>query len=553
MSQSDATIEETQIESPNSGPRSGWLGSLRRLFTPDARPTSNIAPVDPGPLDDGNSRSFVVAPGGYRIRLPDNEDMHQGIRQMLPSVLDGLKIIPPLPQLVIELLKEIQNPNASAASVGNIAAADPALAASLLRTVNSAAFGLHRKITNVADAVNYLGFASVKTMVLQLQLDQALGGHTAVNPDLADLWVHSLIVSYIADCIGRRVPGVDRGFVSTLGLLHDIGKIVVLTRFPDQARELTAARAADPASSTLAQETKILGVNHADLGANVAAQWGLPGDLVRAIRFHHVPQKAFEPTDPKPLHQAMYVLQLANQLAKYCYVYCDEPEIDAVEDPAFEALGFPVDLTALLDQAVRTAASRAIFFAQDETTQASLAVRRFLQLHRGEAAAKLLAAQQGASAATQVRMDDAMCDFMFDRLAIADQPGQAHRRLRASGAASVSGLQTLAADMRKNQAKLELAAEANLPLAMVAHCVLANVPHERGQRVDVVHVLDSGRVSLAIRAEGLRFANRFASSDQPATLAALDSELANVLNLKWFDSIVTSTDGGTLIFTVAAG
>jgi len=88
---------------------------------------------------------------------------------------------------------------------------------------------------------------------------------------------------------------------------------------------------------------------------------------------------------------------------------------------------------------------------------------------------------------------------------------------------------------------------------MVARCLLANVPQQRSERLEVVTVIDGQQVQLAVRAPGLSFASRFgADCDRTAAAHVLDSELANILNLKWFDSIRISSDGGTLVFTAQA-
>ncbi len=539
--------------------KSGVGGWMRKFFTTESVPSKNTTAVvdePPQPLVPAvDDRECVVAPGGYHIRLPDSGEVHHGIGEMLPQVKDAMALIPPFPQLLISLLKEIQSPVASASSVGKIAANDPALAASLIRTVNSAAFGLNRKITSVAEAVNYLGFSNVKAMVLRLQLETSMGGNTGSDPDLQDLWVHSLIVSHIADCLGRRVHGVDRGFASTLGLLHDIGKLITHTRFPQEAKQLRAWRCTDESQHLLAEEKRLLGVNHADLGANVAAHWGLPADLVRAIRFHHAPHQAFESTDPVPLHQAMYLVQIANQLAKYLYVYADQTEIDYVDSVAFTALRFGPHLTSLLDDEVRAAASRAIFIAQDGSPNSTIsAVRRFLRLNRGEAAVQLLAAMAGSEGGTtRVQFDNDGCAALFEPQPDSTKLEPGHHRSRTAATANPSGILGIQAEARKQQLRLSISPEAQLPLIMVARCLLANVPQHKSDRIEVVTVLDGNQVHFAVRSPGLSFLSRFGPGcDRKAAVRVLDSELANVLNLKWFESIRTSYDGGTLVFTAAA-
>jgi putative nucleotidyltransferase with HDIG domain len=525
----------------------GWLVALLKkifLAPPKEAPGTSTEP----PVVQIGSGTFVVAPGGYKIRVPKKDDVHTSIGDMMPSIKEGLNLVPPLPHVVAQLLKEIQDPNATAASVGDIAASDPAMAASMIRTVNSAAFGLSRKITSVAEAVNFLGFTSVKSMVLRLQLEQTLGGAAKKNnEDVEDLWIHSLVVSYIADTLARKVSGVDRGFVTTLALLHDIGKLVVQTQFPHEAAQL---RGSSGDESPLSREVRVLGVDHATLGANLAAKWGLPGDLVQALRWHHHPERAFSSTDPKPLHQAMYLLQVANQLSKYVYVYQDETEIDAISDEAFDLLGFKHDLTALLTPEVRAAASRAIFFADDGSRRSATAVRRFLRLNRGEQAAALLATLAGTEGGqAQVEVEDVLCETLF-----AEAEGEHEGSLKISRlhiAATEAGVGVLIRDVLKAQAALPLTSDARLSLGLIARCVLANAVGQRGEWIDVVHAVDGRAIRFAVRCPSISFERRFgAECDPDIAFAALDSELANVLNLGWFDSIGTSSDGNTLIFTV---
>ncbi len=537
------------ISAPAAGPFGWLLGLLRKLFVGPSTPRSASETFSSAITDsDSDEGSYVVAPGGYRIRVPKANDVSNSITDMIPSVKAGLNLVPPLPHVVAQLLKEIQDPNATASSVGDIAASDPAMAASLIRTVNSAAFGLSRKITSVAEAVSFLGFSSVKSMVIRLQLDQTLGGTAKSSPDVEDLWIHSLVVSYIADALARRVAGVDRGFVSTLGLLHDIGKLVVQTQFPQEAKLL---RGSGGAEAPLDREIRVLGVDHATLGANLAAKWGLPGDLVQAIRWHHCPDRAFSNTDPKPLHQAMYLVQIANQLAKYCYVYQDETEIDAITDSAYDLVGLPHELTALLTPEVRAAASRAIFFADDGSRRPVTSVRRFLRLNRAEAAAALLESLTNAGGANaQVEVQDVLCEALFADAA----PGsETNKRTKFKSAATEQGVAAMCADVIKSQAALPVAVDARLALSLITRCVLANTIGAKGDTVQVSQTHDGKRVRLAVRAPALSFAQRFGDSCDPdLAFVALDSELANLLNLGWFEEIGTSSDGATLVFTAKA-
>ena len=552
------TVLDTPPTTPRpTGPFAWVAAALRWMFAPPAPPLPRAAATTAAGMaaramgigGEDAQGAFVVAPGGYRVRLPQPDALSGKVGHMLPTVRQGLELVPPLPHVVAELLREVQDANATAASVANIAAHDPSLAAGLLRTVNSSAFGLTRKVTAVSEAVSYIGFNAVKAMVLRLQLDKTLGvGATASDPDTAadveDVWVHSLVVSYVADALGERVYEADRGFAATLGLLHDLGKLVVLSKFPDEARRLRAA----PAVATEGQmdrEARVLGVDHAALGANLAGRWALPGDLVRAIRWHHQPTRAFEKTDPKPLRLAAALVQIANQLAKYLYVYQDHTELDVIAPATFELLGLGRDLPALLTADVRAAATKAILFADDATRRPPTTVRRFLRLTYGPAAAALLAAT-GRPPRTQVEVDDVGADTLF--FAAAD-------RDVLRGPATEAGVKRVSADVTRAQSMLPLGERSRPVLSLLARAVLANAVAvgRPGDTAEVVHAVADGRARMAVRSPAFAFARRFGDDVDPdAALAAVDAELANVLNLGWCESVTVSSDGSTFVFTVPA-
>ena len=252
------TVESSNVVTA-ANPPVGFFESLRLLFvrilgmrrrtaeTTTSRRSNSSDGIEESGVDDQGA--FVIAPGGYRIRVPHPSDVGHSVGDMLPSVKQGLALLPPLPTVVIELLREIQDPKSTASSVAEVASSDPSLAASLLRTANSAAMGLSRTITSVSEAVSYLGFGTVKAMVIRLRLDEVLAPKNDESAQEADdLWVHSLAVSYAAECLARQIGGVDHGFVATLGLLHDVGKLAVLSQLPAEAAKVRAALAAAAAS-----------------------------------------------------------------------------------------------------------------------------------------------------------------------------------------------------------------------------------------------------------------------------------------------------------------
>jgi HD-like signal output (HDOD) protein len=96
----------------------------------------------------------------------------------------------------------------------------------------------------------------------------------------------------------------------------------------------------------------LFGADHAFIGAYLAAQWKLPDELTTMIRLHHLPQGQALPLAPASC-RAVYVVHVANQLVKYCQVYCEDMEIDIVPPTLLRELGLAESLDELLDARTR--------------------------------------------------------------------------------------------------------------------------------------------------------------------------------------------------------
>jgi HD-like signal output (HDOD) protein len=117
-----------------------------------------------------------------------------------------------------------------------------------------------------------------------------MSGKTAVNPGLEPVWTHSVAVSNCARLIAR-FEGADRkvqdeAYVS--GLLHDVGKLVLLANLPDEghrARQLAAEKRLPEWQA----EREVFGADHAAVGGYLLGLWGLPVPVVEAVALHHEP------------------------------------------------------------------------------------------------------------------------------------------------------------------------------------------------------------------------------------------------------------------------
>jgi len=304
-----------------------------------------------------NPADAAALPFGSRFRpRPAAYSMTMG---QMEEITRGLKQIPPLPQGVIQVMRELDSKDASAATVAQAIGREPVMAASILRIANSAATGLRREVTNVSEAVSYLGFSTTKSLFLRLKMDALVPSKRGSRGYDADkLWVHAVAVAQASEDLARRAGGTDPQLALTAGLLHDIGKLAINNQYTESVAKLWTD-GADKGVSILDRERELFGADHAFIGSALAAEWKLPADLVGIIRFHHLPV-GVDMDLSNDARRALLCVYIANQLVKYRHVYCGDMEIDDVSNDLTRELGLPDFFELAIDERLRASIDRAI-------------------------------------------------------------------------------------------------------------------------------------------------------------------------------------------------
>ena len=197
--------------------------------------------------------------------------------------------LPAMPKTYGLLQAALAQPTVTAAQIGDIVSADAAIASKVLQITNSAFFRLRKPMVRIKDAVTYLGFATVRNLVLSAEIFsqwQAPKGLSDVDPERMQM--HADNVQAAAACKalagGRASP--DDAWLA--GLLHDIGYWILIQECPKElANALQLARA--EGLSLLECERRVTGATHAEIGAYLLGLWGLPYAIVEAVALHHTP------------------------------------------------------------------------------------------------------------------------------------------------------------------------------------------------------------------------------------------------------------------------
>lgn len=199
--------------------------------------------------------------------------------------------LPSLDSINSALNKLLSNEDGYGTEVSDLIRRDPSLTARLLRLVNSVYFGLPSAVERIDEAVLYLGVRQIRqlAMVTPVIADfQKLTGDTPFH--WKEFWRHCVGTALIASELTTSPEGEEDEVEYICGLVHDVGKIVMASVFPDHFVEIHQRMT--PHRSLIELETDILGIDHAELGARYLSNQQLPETIVQATRYHHSPHEA---------------------------------------------------------------------------------------------------------------------------------------------------------------------------------------------------------------------------------------------------------------------
>ncbi|MEE2754907.1 MAG: HDOD domain-containing protein [Candidatus Latescibacterota bacterium] len=195
-------------------------------------------------------------------------------------LVERIQNLPTLPGSITRITRLLDNPETTANEVGKEIEADQVLSAKMLKLVNSGFYGFSQPISTIPHAMVLMGFEVVKTLVLSTSVLDVM------SRSMAGLWQHSLACARTCGIIARLLDLDDPEETSVIGLLHDLGKVVLKEHLPEEYGEI--AGIIDEENTLFYEaEERVLGVTHANVGGWLLAKWSLPLSIVEPILHHH--------------------------------------------------------------------------------------------------------------------------------------------------------------------------------------------------------------------------------------------------------------------------
>jgi putative nucleotidyltransferase with HDIG domain len=165
---------------------------------------------------------------------------------------------------------------------------DQSMVAKILRLSNSAMYSRRGEITNVTNAITFLGLETLKNLILQISLVRTFSFTCSDLPQFSinTFWEHSLGTAYFSTVIAKKfnIPENEDYYIG--GLLHDIGKLLIYQFYPEKFKEIVLKQINDKKIDTAA-ELEVMGVDHTDIGVHFAREWKFKEDIIRPIGHHH--------------------------------------------------------------------------------------------------------------------------------------------------------------------------------------------------------------------------------------------------------------------------
>lgn len=206
----------------------------------------------------------------------------------LAAIVSRLRSIPSLPTLYNELSAALASENTSIAEIERIISRDVGMAAKILQLANSAFLGARGHVSSLSHALSLIGAEIIRSLMLSIHVFSQFDRHSHAASFVPALWDHSMAVAWLS----RRIAASETGSRAvqeesfTTGLLHDVGKIVLLAEMPQEYR-LVVDRLKGGERSFRDLESEFVGCTHDQIGAYLMAIWGLPESIVHAVGSHH--------------------------------------------------------------------------------------------------------------------------------------------------------------------------------------------------------------------------------------------------------------------------
>lgn len=249
---------------------------------------------------DCDPHQFInIVHNSFNLRtILSNNDLHARIA--------GITNLPSPPEIYNQLVAELQSDDPSIRNIADLIKNDISITAKMLHMVNSAYFGLSTHVENPLHAVHLLGIDTIQSMVLTAGVFNLFTDPGIPGFSLDSIYTNSLAVGtssrHLANAFGLITKHTEDALMA--GMLHDIGKLIMLSYFPQEFKK-SVELASQKSIPLFEAEKEVIGVTDAEIGAHLLSLWGLPSSILEAIALHYTPK-----VTPAPMTNVLTAVHL---------------------------------------------------------------------------------------------------------------------------------------------------------------------------------------------------------------------------------------------------
>ncbi len=239
----------------------------------------------------------------------------------LEKLIKDSEQIPSLPSIFYRVTEAINDPDSTLEEIGNIVASDMALAARILKVVNSPYFGLEDKIEALPHALNIIGVDQLSNMVLATSVMSQFKGIPEDFVTMESFWAHSIACGLAAREIAQFDMSKIKETLYLGGMIHDIGSLIIYKEIPELGRE-ALERCNNWGQKLVDAEKSVMGFDHTEVGTALLTHWELSEVFKEMIFYHHAPWQAPNyPKEASVIYLADYIIH-CNQLGSSGELQC---------------------------------------------------------------------------------------------------------------------------------------------------------------------------------------------------------------------------------------
>lgn len=207
------------------------------------------------------------------------------------ELVENVEKLVALPDVCIKVNRLIDAPNYSAKTLGDLIVQDTDLSARLLRLVNSAFFNLQAPVDTISRAITVIGTNELRNLVLATSAARVFTGIPGDLVDMNEFWRYSMTTGVVGGELAARCRVLHTERLFVMGVLHDIGRLVIYLELPDMSRDILLVTGGDDRLLPDV-EADMMGFTHMDVGEALLRQWSLPESIITVVAHHHRPAQA---------------------------------------------------------------------------------------------------------------------------------------------------------------------------------------------------------------------------------------------------------------------